>query len=55
MHGWQAGMTGLAVAAAFASLLVLLWRHWLAWQALERDGGAISARFSAQQGQDRST
>ena len=26
MHGWQAGMTGLAVAVAFASLLVLLWR-----------------------------
>ena len=26
MDGWQAGMTGLAVAVAFASLLVLLWR-----------------------------
>lgn len=26
MHEWQAGMTGLAVAVAFASLLVLLWR-----------------------------
>ena len=26
MHGWQAAITGLAVAVAFASLLVLLWR-----------------------------
>ena len=36
----------LALSAAAGVLLIVLWRYWTAWHALERDGVALAAAFA---------
>ena len=44
----------LAMSAAVAVMLLLLWRHWPLWHGIEREGGGIGARFAAQDAHERS-
>ena len=43
----------LALSVAAGLTLILLWRHWPAWQSLERDGGRLRSRFAAQDAGER--
>ncbi|MFT4178349.1 MAG: ankyrin repeat domain-containing protein [Thermomonas sp.] len=43
----------LLLSAVAGIVLILLWRHWPAWHALEREGGTLAVRFKAQDAQDR--
>ena len=43
----------LGLSAALGVLLLVLWRHWPLWHALEREGGNIGVRHAAQQGYQR--
>ena len=43
----------LAMSAACAIVLLLLWRHWPLWHGLEREGGGLSARFASQDAHER--
>ena len=44
----------LAMSGASAVVLLLLWRHWPLWHGLEREGGALGPRYSAQDRHERS-
>ena len=43
----------LGLSAALAVLLLMLWRQWPLWHALEREGGSIRLRHAAQQNYQR--
>ena len=43
----------LAMSGASAVVLLLLWRHWPLWHAIEREGGGIGARHAAQDAYER--
>ena len=43
----------LALSAMAGVLLVLVWRQWPAWHALEREGGRLRARFGGQDDAER--
>ncbi|RZA17028.1 MAG: ankyrin repeat domain-containing protein, partial [Lysobacteraceae bacterium] len=43
----------LAMSAACAVVLLLLWRHWPLWHGIEREGGGLAARFAAQDVHER--
>ena len=44
----------LAMSGASAVVLLLLWRHWPLWHGIEREGGALGLRYSAQDRHERS-
>ncbi|WP_240906297.1 ankyrin repeat domain-containing protein [Thermomonas sp. HDW16] len=43
----------LALSAAVAAMLLLLWRNWPLWHGIEREGGGIGVRHAAQDKHER--